>query len=403
MNSSQLRVGAENHQKTGTQYRKRGRTTSLLVAMALTLAACSSGTGSNASDPGSPSGEGGSAVKLDEAKAIVEEGMQVPEFVAPEPAVDVPALAGKSIFLVPLSSEVPFDQAILESMTAIADEANIDLTIFPTRGQPADWLRGVTQATTMRPDLLILLGAPDPDTLGPQLTEAQNAGIPVLVTHHYPIGVELPEYVTAHVPGPFLDAARLEVAYAIANSGGEANMVVVSADEYFVSSHIYEEMLATRDELCPECQMKKVNVPIPEWADKIQGEVQSALIADPSVNWVITMYDGMASFAQAAIISAGRTGQVQIATFNGTPSALKMVQDGDIVAMDVGENPDWLAHANMDQAFRILAGMETSEDVKTPVRIFDKSNIDETGTPPQLGQGYGTDYTDGYRKVWGLE
>jgi ribose transport system substrate-binding protein len=40
---------------------------------------------------------------------------------------------------------------------------------------------------------------------------------------------------------------------------------------------------------------------------------------------------------------------------------------------------------------------------KTPLRIFDDSNIDETGTPPVGGKGYGDAYISGYKQLWGLE
>ena len=76
----------------------------------------------------------------------------------------------------------------------------------------------------------------------------------------------------------------------------------------------------------------------------------------PGLNYVIPFVDGMAQFAAAGITAAGKTGKVKISTFNGTPFALKMIQDGDVVAMDVGENLDWLGWADMDQALRILVG-----------------------------------------------
>jgi ribose transport system substrate-binding protein len=94
--------------------------------------------------------------------------------------------------------------------------------------------------------------------------------------------------------------------------------------------------------------------------------------------------------------------EIKIATFNGTPFALGYIQDGTPVKMDVGENNAQVGYAALDQAMRIFAGVGPIEsgDTKIPLRIFDASNVDETGTPPVLGQGYGNDFVAGYEKLW---
>jgi ABC-type sugar transport system substrate-binding protein len=109
-----------------------------------------------------------------------------------------------------------------------------------------------------------------------------------------------------------------------------------------------------------------VNVPIPDWATKIQTEVQSALVKNPDANYVIPFVDGMSQFALAGITAAGKTGKVKISTFNGTPFALKLIQDGNVLAMDVGENLDWLGWADMDQALRLLVGAKPVQERAHP-------------------------------------
>jgi ribose transport system substrate-binding protein len=111
----------------------------------------------------------------------------------------------------------------------------------------------------------------------------------------------------------------------------------------------------------------------------------------------------MVQFALAAVTASGAGNDVKIVSFNGTPSVLKMIQDGTPVAMNVGENPEWLAYANMDQALRILAGEDPVSSEHTPARVFTKDNVDDAGTPPELGKGYGDAYIAGYEKLWGLQ
>ena len=129
-----------------------------------------------------------------------------------------------------------------------------------------------------------------------------------------------------------------------------------------------------------------------------QSEVQAALIRDPKVNYVIPIYDSMSQFAVPGIVAAGKTGKVQIATFNGTPFVMKMLQEDDVVAMEVGENLDWIGHAIIDAEMRIVCGLEPIANPQIPFYIFDEHNAADAGTPPQLSEGYGDAYVDGYAK-----
>jgi ribose transport system substrate-binding protein len=42
-------------------------------------------------------------------------------------------------------------------------------------------------------------------------------------------------------------------------------------------------------------------------------------------------------------------------------------------------------------------------DAKIPFYIFDSHNAADAGKPPQLSQGYGAAYIDGYEKLWKLK
>ena len=76
----------------------------------------------------------------------------------------------------------------------------------------------------------------------------------------------------------------------------------------------------------------------------------------------------------------GKTGKVKVVSYNGSPYALKFIQDGDIVAMNVGEDTVGIGYASMDQTFRVLLG-KPPVDERTPIRIWDESNVDDAGRP----------------------
>ena len=204
------------------------------------------------------------------------------------------------------------------------------------------------------------------------------------------------------MPAPFEQAGRLEADFVIGDSEGDANVLAITSKDARSTGPLLAGLKNEFETKCPDCKLRLVDVPIPDWATKIRGEVQSALVRDPNIDYVIATYDSMSQFAVPAIVAAGKADKIKIAAFNGTPFVLGMIQDGDVVAMDVGENLAWVGWASMDQAFRVVAGERPAGSEHTPLRVFDADNADETGDPPRFDRGYGQPYVEGYRQLWGV-
>jgi ribose transport system substrate-binding protein len=332
----------------------------------------------------------------------------LPTFIPSGPAFDAASkLRGKTIFEIPITSEVPFVTAVERGMKQAAREVGAKLVVYPNQGQPSQWAQGIRTAIAQRVDAITLL-AQDPALLGPQIDQATRAGIPVIVVRTTGEGEPCQvdshgkPYGTTCVPGPFEEAGRLEADWAIQDTNGNADALVIMSSDARSTTPLMRGLRGELRKRCPACRATIVNVPIPQWAVRIGTEVQSALVRNPQINYVIPIYDSMSQFAIPAIRAARATGRVRIATFNGTPFVLKLIQDGDIVAMDVGENLSWLGWAAMDQAFRVIAGLRPARSEHTPLRVFNDGNIGDAGRPPRSDAGYGRVYIDGYRKLWGV-
>jgi ribose transport system substrate-binding protein len=263
-------------------------------------------------------------------------------------------------------------------------------------------------AIAAAPDIIVLNTAPDPRLLQPQLEAAKDAGIPVLVTHFYDdSSPEPPDCdgcaagVTALVTAPFYVAGEAAANWMIQDSDGTANVLLIGAEDALPSPGTIERMQETFTNNCPACEVKVLNIPIADWNTKTQGEVQSALTADPDITYVYPLYDAMVAGAVPAVETVGRAETVKVASYNGSPYVLEFIQDGNIAAMDVGEDTVGIGYANMDQAFRILLGEPTVPE-RTPIRIFDSTNVDDAGTPPEVGTGYGNALAEGFTQLWGL-
>jgi ribose transport system substrate-binding protein len=103
----------------------------------------------------------------------------------------------------------------------------------------------------------------------------------------------------------------------------------------------------------------------------------------------------------AGMTNAGALGRVNVVTYNGTPSILALVANGQVL-MDVGEDFNWDAWAQTDQIMRVMLGLKPVGPERTILRIWDKTNIAQAGSPPQTDKGYNLSFITGYEKLWGL-
>ncbi len=375
---------------------------------ALVLTGCSTGSnGSKSSGNGSPANSGGSSSDISSAVlANIQKYMGPSTFTAPGPAIDVSTLKGKKIFDIP-SVANPFLQSISAAMEQVANKVGMVYTRFDNQSQVSQWVQGINQAIASKQDIIVLNGAPDPRALQPQLAAAKAANIPVVVMHFHDNSAPLPPAcegctnVTATVSAPFNDAGKAAADWIIKDSGDKANVLIVGGSDILPSPGTIDTMTKEFTAECPKCTTKVTNIPVADWNTKTQGVVQSALQANPNVNYVYVLYDAMVAGAVPAVTTLGK--KIKIVSYNGSPFALDDIRNssGNTVAMDVGEDTPGIGYATMDQAFRILLGQAPVPE-RTPIRIWDKTNITEAGTPAKAGQGYGDVYVNGYLKLWGV-
>lgn len=335
------------------------------------------------------------------AQAELDKYAQIPTFTAPGEPFDAKAcMVDKKILSVPASSAVPFVATINEAMARIAGEVGFEYQIWENQGQPTQWVQGIEFGVTNNFDLIDLLAGADPRILEPQIKAARDAGAIVTASHLTGYEQEVPGGLTASIPIDYKQAGKLLAQWAIAKTDGKVNALVLVTNEVLST----DSMLAGIEEAfaaSPDSKFTVVNFSIPDWASKIQPNVQSAVIADPTINYILPIYDGMNQFVVPALTITGASDRVKIATFNGTPFVLDMIQNGQ-VEMDVGENLDWIAYGMLDAQMRLLCNLPPVTDPKIPLLIFDANNAASAGSPAEPSKGYGDAYLAGYKELWKL-
>jgi ribose transport system substrate-binding protein len=338
---------------------------------------------------------------LESIRKDIESYKALPKFVPPGPAFDAKkAMQNKSIVSIPVSSSIPFITTLEQAFDNVSKEVGFKFMEWKNQGHIPEWQNGMNYAVSQKFDLVDLLAGADPRILKTQIETGTQAGVKVVSSHYSGMKQTVVPYLTSNVPSDYETGARLLAEWAILRTNGKPNVLVITSDEVFSTAAMVDAMKA-EFALFPDSKVAYVNVPITDWASKIQPTVQSAIQGNPDLNFIIPVYDSMSQFVVPAITLTGAGNRVKITSFNGTPFVIGYVQQGK-VDMDVGESLDWSARGIMDAEMRLIAGLEPIKDTHTPVHIFDSTNADSAGHPPKPNAGYGTEYVNAFHKLWGL-
>ncbi|MEM7566764.1 MAG: sugar ABC transporter substrate-binding protein, partial [Pseudomonadota bacterium] len=323
------------------------------------------------------------------AQALIDQYSQTPTFEAPGEPFDARAcMADKKMFVVPLTNANPFNEAISQGFRDAAELIGFELRTWETQMDPAGWIQGINTAVAEGFDLIDLQGGLPPEFLVPQITEARNAGVKVTATHNYDATTqEAPDFLDGAANTDYVTVGNIIAAWAMVQTEGQVNALVLGPDEITPTAPLRDAIIGYLEENCPDCKTTYINVPVNDWATQGQPAVQNALLADPSINYVLPVYDSMSQFIVPAIQIAGSS--AKIASYNGTPFVLDMMRDGDIVEMNVGESLGWVGMAGTDANMRLLCGLDPVTKLNTPAFIFTDANVETAGIPATFNDGYG--------------
>jgi ribose transport system substrate-binding protein len=323
---------------------------------------------------------------MTDAQTIIEAHRAMPVFDAPGEPFDAKAcMADKKVLSIPISMTIPFNVELQKAMASAAAEVGFTYTTWDNQLKLDQWIQGISQAISQDYDVVDLA-----------------AGLKISTTHFYDVTQPAVESVDYSGKVDFTGAGKLLAAWAYAQTEGKPNVLIIGSSDVLPSIPFVKSIQDQLAALCPDCKQKHLDVPVSEWATKIQSGTQSALLADPSINYILPIYDSMSQFVVPALRITGSEGAVKVASFNGTPFVLDMVRDGQ-VEMDIGESLGWAGYAAIDNIMRMLCGKPEVAKLNVPLLVFDKDNIETAGVPANFDDGYGDAHLEGFRKLWMLK
>lgn len=344
-----------------------------------------------------------SADAMSDAKAIIEEHTKMPVFTAPGEAFDAKScMKDKKVMSIPLAMTIPFEVELEKAMAKAAEEVGFTFKTWDNQLKADQWIQGISQAISEKYDVIDLAGGLNPEWVGPQLHEAREAGLKITTTHLYDATQPAVDSVDYSGKVDYTQAGKILAAWAYVKTDGKPNVLIIGSSDVIPSTPFVKSIQDELTKLCPECKQKHLDVPVSDWATKIQPGTQSAILADPGLNFIIPIYDSMSQFVIPALRLTSSEDAIKVAGFNGTPFVLDMVREGQ-VQMDVGESLAWAGYAAIDNIMRMECGQPEVAKLNVPLLIFDEKNVETAGVPANFDDGYGDAYLEGFRKLWGLK
>jgi ABC-type sugar transport system substrate-binding protein len=335
------------------------------------------------------------------AAQLVAAAEQPPAWQGPDSPVNVSKSYGKSVWYISFADAIPVLKFWSSHVGALLKSVGkMNFTLFDAQGQASQAQRGFQQAIAAHP-AVIITQALNPKLFGPDIRQATAAGIKVITGNTGTPGVR-DAGQAAEVTFDYPAVGKLIGDWFVADSGGKGSGLLISSNDVPASPAQTAATLAEVKTLCPACGLKTQDVQIASWQAALPTLTTSTINSDPSLGYLMPLYDGMSLPMMGAIRQANAASKVKVAAFNATPSILPSLADPTSpLAADVGGANEWWAYACADAVFRVLAGDPPVSNYHIGLRMFDRANIASINLKAPEASWYGqATYKNNFLRLW---
>ena len=242
-----------------------------------------------------------------------------------------------------------------------------------------------------------------------QAQAAADAGIKILSCFDTepPAGDETNIYTQCGDASFVEKTGPLMANWAIVDSEGTANVLIVSIPDFPVLKAQTDAYIAELEKNCPDCEYTELDITIPQLTGgEVPAAVASQLQSNPDINYVFFSFGSLPSGVTSTLESSGLADQVTVYGQDFSPFDLEEIVAGTMGAWsaDPKAYASWLM---VDAAARLSLGMELEEerdaaslptflveDAETAQSILDDPNYPGDWNPPTMEEDF--------KALWGV-
>lgn len=396
-----------------------------VVAMAAPLSACGSSSSSstaarNAAATSTPtqSATGAGSSGLAQARAALAQAYAGTDRSLPTSTPSVPK--GKTVWILSCSESAPGCAVPAGAAAAAGSALGWHIKILDGKFDPATWNTLIRSAAAARPDALIL-DAVDCAATQASLQAAKQAGVKIFGFYSFDCN-------DVYTGGkPLFDAAldvgsasgadsgsyagfientfaKAQAAYAIAKTGGHANIIQFYETDVAVAHHIGDGYDRWIKAWCPGCTISKVPFTGQDLiTGKLQEKATAALTRYAGANVVAAPYDATILLGIGPAVAAAKASGRKLLLTGGEGLApnIALIRKG-VQDFAAGVATGWVGWASIDGVIRMFDG-HPQVDEGLGNGAVDKTHNLPTKTPYYDGNPTSQDYRSVYLKLWGVK
>jgi ribose transport system substrate-binding protein len=345
--------------------RRSARAVTLAVsALAVTaglVAGCSSSSGQNAADSATSSGV---TSCLQKTKAVTAEALQAPTIQLPPASLDTAHLAGKTVWVITFTSEVPALKQEAEGLTEAGKTLGFAVKAFDGQGNPAQQSAGIEEAVSQHASAIVLI-AVDPTTMVGPLSKAAAAHIPVVSVINQDASSPAPKYVTAQISQDAAKISKWEANYMLNATGCSGTYGYFWSPNFVADKWFEPAMVSTFKQQCPSCHLDLVSEPAGATQSAFSPIVNSFVQSHSGLKGIIT--DGVGTTdAITSALHATKT-KVNIVGQAGDNTNVGYIMGGTEIGDVLWAPQEMIGYYIADEAARVATGQKP---VREPFPVF---------------------------------
>ena len=327
---------------------------------------------------------------------------------APSPAWDGPttgprAMPGKTVIYVAGDMRNGGIQEVADGVKQAGAKIGWTVRVLDGQGSVSGIQSAFSQAIALKPDGIVI-GGFDVVQNAATIKQAVEQGIKVVAWHGGPKpGPMTEDRVTFNVSSDSAKVAEVAADYAIAQSGGNAGVVIFTDSAYAVA---LSKAKAMRDVIrgCAGCKVLAFeDTPLADTSTRM-SQLATSLLQRFGKTWTysLAINDLYFDFIGPPLISAGRDPAgppANISAGDGSKSAYERIRAGQYQAATVPEPLLLQGWQAIDELNRGFAGQAPSGYV-APVHLVTAKNVDLDGGKQDMYDP-ANGYRDVYARMWG--
>ncbi|MFC1235454.1 substrate-binding domain-containing protein [Vibrio sp. F74] len=291
---------------------------------------------------------------------------------------------------------------VVKGYEEAAKEIGWKVRVLDGAGSVPSQSSAVKQALALQPDGIII-GGFTPNTMVRSLRKAKELGIKLVSWHATPEAGPIDDlYIDTNITSSADDVAKVSAMYAIANSDGKANVVILTDGLYSIAVH-KADVMKSYIEKCKECSVLSYeDTPLANTSARIPQLTYSLVQKyQDKYNYTLAINDLYFDYMSPALKSLGKEkgeGPYNISAGDGSESAFERIRNGGFQSATVAEPLNLHGWQLIDELNRLFQDQPVSGYV-TPAHLVSMDNIHTAGGDRNLYDPE-NGYRDFYKASW---